>query len=101
MLVRQSRLFKVGRTGRIGRPGRSSALPGEVKDTSKLSHAARRRIASPPMPAIERAVTAIGSAVERWGLEFVERVLLDVVAPIIQDRDDASKAPENVPERTR
>lgn len=91
MLVRQPRLFKVGRTGRIGRqppPARGTAVLGEGVDTSKLSHVARRRIASPPMPAIERAVTAIGEAVERWGSAFVDAVIREVVRPVAQDSNE-------------
>lgn len=78
------------RTGRVGRRGLGTELLNAQADTSKLSHRARRRIAAPPMAKIERAVTAVGEALQRWGDALVARVMRDVVPvvrsiPLVQD----------------
>ncbi len=77
----------LARAGRIGRIGRATAVPtpGKPVNTAKLSHAARRRIASPPMRAVELATETVGRAFQRWGLAFVNRVMRDVVQGLLQD----------------
>jgi SPP1 gp7 family putative phage head morphogenesis protein len=93
--VRTPRLFKVGRQSqRVGRSvpvGRGTAIlsaaPSLIPDTSKLSHVARRRIASPPMAKIEVAVEAVGSAVQSWGDRFVDAVMSRTIPDLIERAD--------------
>lgn len=61
----------------------------QIPDTSKLSRIARRRIASPPMAAVDRVGEAVRRAVETWAEAFIERVLRDVVPGIV--RQDATE----------
>lgn len=83
--ARTPQLIAVGRTGLIGRGGRAgrqglgTELLGGAVNTQRLSHRARRRIASPPMRIVERVVTAVGEALARWSARFIDRVMADVV----------------------
>ncbi len=86
-MLRAPRLLRVGRESqrvlRRGRQGLGTELLNAQADTSKLSHRARRRISAPPMAKIERAVAAVGSAVQEWGDRFVDAVMRSV--PLHQD----------------
>lgn len=87
-----SRTLKVGRVGRTGRvppaargTGRLEARRnGPIIDTSRLSRIARRRIASPPMAAVDRVGEAVHAAVLRWAEAFIARVMRDVVPSIVK-----------------
>lgn len=90
VVPRAGRLFKVGRTGLVGKqppPARGTATLGPDVDTSKLGHVARRRIASPPMVKIERAVEAVGSALQAWSDRFIAAVMREVVSPVVPVQD--------------
>lgn len=92
-LLRQtSRTLKVGRVGRTGRvppaargTGRLEARRnGPIIDTSRLSRIARRRIASPPMAAVDRVGEAVYESVYKWAEAFIARVMRDVVPSIVK-----------------
>lgn len=80
---------RVARIGRVGRAakGLEALSASKPVDTSKLSHVARRRIASPPMRAVERAARVVGEAFQRYADRFVARVMREVVPPLL--RQDA------------
>lgn len=88
--VRSGRLFKVGREGIQGKgTAVLSAREGEIPDTSKLSHVARRRIAQPPMAKIEKAVTAVGEALQAWADRFIDAVMARTVPGLLRSDDQA------------
>lgn len=70
---------------RVGRRGLGTELLQAGVDTRKLSHRARRRIASPPMKQVERVVTAVGEAIAAWSARFIDAVMALVVPSIRQD----------------
>jgi SPP1 gp7 family putative phage head morphogenesis protein len=83
----------VGRVGRRGKIGLGTELLGAAANPQRLSHRARRRIASPPMQLVERVVAAVGSALSAWSVRFIDRVMASAPLPVKADasvRLDAS-----------
>lgn len=94
---RQPRLLRIsartGRAVRVGRSGLGTELLQAGVDTRRLSHRARRRIASPPMKQVERVVTAVGEAVAAWSARFIDAVMALVVPDVVQDAGHDPWAP--------
>jgi SPP1 gp7 family putative phage head morphogenesis protein len=85
---------RIPRAGRVPPAARGTARlearrTGPIIDTSKLSRVARRRIASPPMAAVDRVGEAVHAAVLRWAEAFIARVVRDIVPGIV--RQDATE----------